>query len=676
MKKLGGFLLVLVLLLLVAGWLLLGFFDANRLKKPVLSWLNQQTELALEVGSLDFNPLHPYTLLAKDVRLGDWFSAKEVYLELAELSPRSGRVSVKLVDLIDPYIALDRATEVALPANLANVQIQELNTDNLSLTLADWQAHDINLHLSGWQPRKDGRWQLWSPLMVSGTAGELSHPLLEASQIELEGNIRGQQLTLNKLQSRLYDGLFDSQLSLKWPARELTLTGPQFSHNRLQFSRLPSLAPDWKIFVNRASFSDLSLNFPALTANGVSGTLRYGEWQEEGLPEMRGQWQAEEAVLDWLRLGQHRGQLLGSRERLGLSLQGKAYQGSVDAELGWYPEQGRLDIDKLQLLNTKLAWLPELRWPLPDIRIHKLNLSQGELLSADPALPLSIHGWQLFVTDLAWAGDQWRPLTEQARLDSNWFELAYDSLIARQTSVAARLTDTRLYLDQLSGQLLDGQLSAHGSMAVFPPYLAELELNGHQLDLSRISRWLRTDQDFSGKLDISGRLAGTPGDIPGWQGQLALSGQDIFIEQFNLDAWLRDRLQEQYPSPRQVDPLLAAMALTGGSAFIHQAELAGPINRGRWRLTGSALQTVRHLLAIRGELDLAGGWQLELGAINDSGCRELAIRLGGGWQTPSLSLYQPPLAEPCKAWYRGPVPYPAAGIPGRLKGALSPGNKE
>ncbi|WP_116474703.1 AsmA family protein [Zobellella maritima] len=669
MKKLGGFLLVLVLLLLVSGWLLLGFFDANRLKKPVLSWLNQQTELALEVGSLDFNPLHPYTLLAKDVRLGDWFSAKEVYLELAELSP----VRVKLVDLIDPHIALERATEVTLPANLADIQIQELNTDNLSLTLADWQAHDVNLHLSDWQPRKDGQWQLWSALTVSATAGGLSHPLLDASQIELEGNIRGQQLVLGKLQSRLYDGLFDSQLTLNWPMRELSLTKPQLSHNRLQFEHLPDLATDWKIFINRASFSELSLNFPALTANGVSGTLTYGEWQGEGLPEARGQWQAEEAVLDWLRLEQHRGQLLGSRERLGLSLQGRAYQGSVEAELGWFPEQGRLDIDTLQLLNTKLVWLPELSWPLPDIRIHKLNMSQGQLLSADPELPLSIHDWQLFITDLAWAGDQWRPLTEQARLDSNWFELAYDSLIARQTSVAARLTDTRLTLDRLAGQLLEGQLNASGSMAVYPPYKAELELNGQDLDLSRVSRWLQAGQDFSGTLDISAKLTGAPADISGWQGQLTLSGQDIFIEQFNLDGWLRDRLQEDYPSPKQVDPLLAAMALTGGSAFIHQAELAGPINRGRWQLTGSALQTVRHLLAVRGELDLDGAWLLDLGAINDRGCRELAIRLGGRWQSPSLSLYQPPLAEPCKAWYQGHVPYPAAGIPGRLKGALGSG---
>ena len=68
MKKLAKYLLLTLLVVLLAGWLLLTLFDANRLKQPVLAWLNEHTELDASIGDITFNPLHPYTLLAQDVR--------------------------------------------------------------------------------------------------------------------------------------------------------------------------------------------------------------------------------------------------------------------------------------------------------------------------------------------------------------------------------------------------------------------------------------------------------------------------------------------------------------------------------------------------------------------------------------------------------------------------------
>ncbi len=670
MKKLAKYLLVSVLVLLLAGWLLLSIFDANQLKKPVLGWLNEHTELDLTVGHLEFNPLHPYTLLAEDVRLGDWFSARQLYLQLATLSPLSGQTRIATLDVIDGKLQLDNATELALPDNLANITIDELNTKNLSLTWNGWEARGADLTLSQWQPRRQGEWQWWSDLDVSGQLRQLSHPALDMAQINLAGRISQQQLMLDRVQSRLFEGLFDSALTLNLPMRELTLNEPQFSHNKLQFEQLPRFDKGWTLLLNRAQIKDVSITSPALTANGIDGDIRYLEWRNGGLPEARGSWQAEEAVLDWLRLDEHQGQLLSSQEQLGLTFRGKAYQGTFDTELRWYPQQGRLDIDNLQLQGNKLNWQPDLYWPVPDVRIHKLNLNQGELLSLDPKLPLSLLGGELFIADLAWSTAQWRPLSEQARLEGRWSEIAFDSLIARHGHFNARLDDTRLLLDKLSTDALDGRINLDGSLGLYPPHQGKIRLEGKELELRRLSHWLQAKRDFSGRMDISADLAGALRQPASWEGLLALDGRDIFIEKLGLDDWLKHRLGEDYRRPTRVAPLLAALDLEQSDGFIYRAELQGPVKQGRWQLNGSAIQSVRHLLALRGTLDFAGRWQLELGAINDQGCRELAIRLEESWRAPQLRLHQPGLNTPCQPWYQGPVPYPTAGLPGRLTEAV------
>ncbi|WP_298721409.1 AsmA-like C-terminal region-containing protein [uncultured Oceanisphaera sp.] len=670
MKKLAKYLLVSMLVLLLAGWLLLSVFDANRLKKPVLGWLNEHTELDLTIGRLEFNPLHPYTLLAEDVRLGDWFSARQLYLQLATLSPLSGQTRIATLDVIDGKLQLDNATELVLPDNLANITIDELNTKNLSLSWNDWQAGGADLTLSQWQPRRQGAWQWWSDLEISGQLRQLTHPAVDMSRINLSGRISQQQLMLDRVQSRLFDGLFDSALSLNLPARELTLNEPQFSHNKLQFEQLPQLDNDWTLLLNRARLENVSITSPTLTANGIDGELRYLEWQGGNLPEASGSWQAEEAVLDWLRLDEHQGQLSSSRERLGLTLRGKAYQGAFDSELRWYPQQGRLDIDNLQLQGNKLNWQSDLYWPVPDVRIHKLNLNQGELLSLDPALPLSLLGGELFIADLAWSGAQWRPLTAQARLEGSWSEMAYDSLIARHGHFNARLDDTRLLLDKLSTDALDGRVSLDGSIGLYPPHQGRIRLEGKELELRRLSHWLQAERAFSGQVNIDADLAGTLREPASWQGSLALDGSDIFIEKLGLDDWLKRRLGEDYGRPTRVDPVLAALDLEQSDGFIYRAELKGPVKQGRWQLDGSAVQSVRHLLALRGALDFAGRWQLELGAVNAQRCRELAIRLEDSWRAPRLRLHQPELNTPCQPWYQGSIPYPAAGLPGRLTEAV------
>lgn len=666
MKKLARRGLVGLLVLLLGGWLLLNLLDVNRLKKPVLTWLNDNTELDLSIGRLEFNPLSPYKLLAEEVRLGDWFSARQIYLELEQLAPLAGRTQVAILDIIDGKLNLEQAQVPELPANLADIAITELNTRNLSLAGAGWEAGGIGITLRDWQPRRQGQWQWWADTSLSGRVRQLSHPALELSRLDVSGQVRQGRLELEDLRGRLAGGLLSGRLELDPARRELRLEQPQFSQVKLQLTDTPALPEGWRLLLSRARLDDVSLTTPKLTVNGMRGEIRDLEWNGADLPEGRGDWQAEEATLDWLRLDRHRLGWLGDSERQSMTLNGQAWEGSIEAELGWYPGQGRLDIDELQLAGNKLVWQPDITWSLPEVRIHKLNLSRTELLSLDDELPLSLLDGSLFITDLAWSAGLWRPLSEQARLEGSVGELAWNSLIARTARFSARLTDEQWLLDNLSGDWLDGKVQLKGKMALYAPHTTQLELTGERRQLRHLSNWLRAGQGFAGELSVTANLAGEPDAPASWQGELALDGQDIFVEQLGLDPWLRNRLGEDYAEPKQVDTALAALDMKQHDGFLYRLALHGPVRDGRWRLDGSAVQSVRHLLALRGNIDVTGALDLDLGAINDAGCRELAIRLAGDWHAPRLRLHQPALATPCKPWYTGPVPYPAAGLPGKL----------
>lgn len=666
MKKLAKYLLFTLLALLLAAWLLLTLFDANRLKEPVLAWLNEHTDLDADIGKISFNPLHPYTLLAEEVRLGDWFNARQVYVELASFSPLSGDTRIETLDLIDSKINLNQAVDLQLPANLANIYIEELTTNNLSLDWQGWQAKGADLKLHDWQPRAEGRWQWESDVNVSGQARQLTHPNLEMAQLTFNGQVRQQQLQLTELKGRLFDGLFETNLVLDWPDQELTLNDAKFSKNRLQFNKTPELAAGWSVLINKAQLEKISITSPVLTSNNISGELRYLDWSGTGLPDASGKWQADEAVMDWLRLDKHQGELLSSNQQLSLNINGEAYEGSLSSELRWLPDQGRVDIDKLALQNNKFVWQPDMSWPLPEVRLHKLDISNGELLSLDAKLPLSIAGGELFINDIGWSAGQWRALSKRARAEANWDEIAFNSLIARQGKAKAKLDDTHIWLNELTSAALEGQVALSGKLSLYPPYTGDATLVGSALDLRPLSRWLKADRQFSGTADINAELSGDLDDKRTWQGKLALSGQELFIEKFGLDNWLSNRLREDYAQAKTVDAQLAALDLNQGDSFIEQLELQGPIEHGRWQLDGSALQSVRYLLALRGELDLNGAWQLELGTINDSGCRELAIELGETWRAPTLRLHQPKLTNPCQPWYQGQVPYPKSGIVGNI----------
>lgn len=107
-------------------------------------------------------------------------------------------------------------------------------------------------------------------------------------------------------------------------------------------------------------------------------------------------------------------------------------------------------------------------WPLPELRLHRLDVNGGELLSLDANLPLSVSGGELFATDIAWSAGQWRALSKQARIEASWDEIAFDSLIARQGEAKAKLDDTHLWLTKLSSEALEGQVDLSGKLGLYP----------------------------------------------------------------------------------------------------------------------------------------------------------------------------------------------------------------
>lgn len=157
--------------LLLFVWVGLGLFDAERAKGPIANWLSQQTGVPVTIGRLVFNPLHPYTLLAEQVRYGDAVQLEKLYLEIEHIDWLNRDVRIAHLDLIRPVIKLPLPNQLpSLPVH--SLTISDSTIDNLSLqsealtlrglsaSLSDWELIDprrqpqanLTLGINSWRP--------------------------------------------------------------------------------------------------------------------------------------------------------------------------------------------------------------------------------------------------------------------------------------------------------------------------------------------------------------------------------------------------------------------------------------------------------------------------------------------------------------------------------------------
>jgi hypothetical protein len=673
---LRGLLYTLAFLLLFV-WVGLGLFDAERAKGPIANWLSQQTGVPVTIGRLVFNPLHPYTLLAEQVRYGDAVKLDKVYLEIDQIDWLNRDVRIAHLDLIRPVIKLPLPNQLpTLPVN--SLSISDSTIDNLSLQSEALTLRGLSATLSDWElidPKRQPQANL------SLGINQLETPQFTLARLSLKGRLEGQVLSTDKLTTNLFDGLLETGMVLNWPERSLQLHDLQARAMRVELGDIPPGAfPLRHISLDRGRFSGISVNAieQELSLNNFSGELTAFNWQAGTQPSGYLAGTLGDLGRGLFQLEAIAGKLAFSPRQIDAELQGKAYEGEFSLDLALDPQQQRLTLKDMALSGMDISlppgwWQDWQGWRPQQIEIRKLAFDRLKVLSFDDAIPLSLTGWQLYLSDLALRGNQPSPLLGRARIESKWFELVWDGLSARNGALDGELTPEAWQLNKLASTLPDeGSLSLSGQWGKVQGQESRVQVQGKQLDLDQWGRLLHAPVSLAGKLDLTADLRadlnGQPGEeTASWrrtlQGSLSLESQDPFWDRVAIDPLLDAWFKEQ--TPPTLTPQALWQAMQQGDTPFYQIKLNARAEQGKVRVEQGGASTITHLLALQGGVDLAADqWQLDLGILNKRRCAELLARWRGPLTDPGLEWQFPTGQEAC-GWEAG-VRYPAQGRSGPL----------
>ncbi|WP_429149997.1 AsmA family protein [Aeromonas veronii] len=658
--------------LLLFVWVALGLFDAERAKGPIASWISQQTGVPVTIGRLVFNPLHPYTLLAEQVRYGDAVSLDKIYLEIESIDWLSRDVRIAHLDLIRPAIKLP------LPQSLSNLlpslpvhslSIGDSTIDRLSLESDGLTLRGLNATLSDWD-LIDPKRQPQANLTLN--IGQLETPQFTFARLSLKGRLEGEVLRSDKLVTNLFDGLLESGMVLDWPARTLELRDLKARGMRVELGDLAQHQfPLRQVSLDRGQFDQVSINSieQELSFNNFSGQLTAFNWQAGNQPTGYLSGTLGDMGRGLFQLEGIKGKLAFSPQQLDGELQGKAYEGEFNVELSLDTQQQKLTLKDLALSGMDISlpqgwWQDWQGWRPQQVDIRKLAFDKLKVLSFDDSIPLSLTGWQLYLSDLALRGIQPGPLLGRARIESKWFELVWDGLSARNGELDGELTPSSWQLGKLTSSLPDeGSLSMSGQWAREPGQSSTLQLKATKLDLEQWGKMFSSPVSFSGKADLSADLQAEHGSAPGeWrstlQGSFALDANEPFWDKVKIDPLL-DQWFKQATAPA-LNPDQLWQAMQGGDTPFYRVRLQGKIDKGQLQLEQAGASTITHLLGAQGGLDLVKEqWQLDLGVLNGNRCAELIGQWRGPLTAPTLSWDFKQKPDGC-GWETG-VRYPPQG---------------
>ncbi|PNO54572.1 membrane assembly protein AsmA [Aeromonas caviae] len=663
--------------LLLFVWVGLGLFDAERAKGPIANWLSQQTGVPVTIGRLVFNPLHPYTLLAEQVRYGDAVQLEKLYLEIEHIDWLNRDVRIAHLDLIRPVIKLPLPNQLpSLPVH--SLTISDSTIDNLSLQSEALTLRGLSASLSDWElidPRRQPQANLTLGI------NQLETPMFTLARLSLKGRLEGQVLSTDRLTTNLFDGLLETGMVLNWPERSLQLHDLKARAMRLELGDIPpGEFPLRRITLDRGQLAQVSINAidQELSLNNFNGQLTAFDWQAGSQPSGYLAGTLGDMGRGLFQLEAVEGKLAFSPRQLDAELRGKAYEGEFNVELALDTQQQKLVLKDLALSGMDISlpqgwWQDWQGWRPQQIDIRKLAFNKLKVLSFDDTLPLSLTGWQLYLNDLALRGNQPGPLLGRARIESKWFELVWDGLSARNGTLDGELTPSSWQLNTLVTSLPDeGSLNLSGQWGRTPGQESRLQLHGKQLDLEQWGKLLHSPVSFAGKVDLAADLQadlnGQPGEqTANWrrtlQGSLSLESKDPFWDKVGIDPLLDDWFREQ--TPPDLTPQTLWQAMQRGDTPFYQIRLDARAEQGKVRIEQGGASTITHLLALQGGVDLAADqWQLDLGVLNKGRCAELLARWRGPLNAPDLGWSFPTGQDAC-GWEAG-VSYPAQGRSGPL----------
>ena len=663
-----------ILILVAVIWLTLGLLKPEHLKGPFVAWVQQQTGLPLEIGKLNYNPLYPNVVLAENVTLGPDIKVGKIYLEIADGSWWQRQLHIAHLDIISPQIKWQPG--LTLPQPLRQLQIDELNIDKLKLSWTTGNADGVSLHLTNWQPIRDGDINALADVNFDLRFGQLQNQSLHIGKSRLQGSLVDQILTLNDLQSDIFHGGLSARLSWDLRKNQINFQELALANWQLDLQTLPALPSSLpEIIANEATLEnvsaiDLSKRF---ALNQANGTLEKLQWKPGKLPTFEYQGKLGEFTSGLFQLANMEGEGRLRAQDWRIQLKGEAYAGQFSTDLEGKREPATLTINELQLSDMQPelhpGWQETLKaQPFQQIDLRRLDVSHLSVISFDDSVPLTLKWLDLFLTDLRWTPQGLQSNNHKSRLEGGWLELVWQTMVSRKAEFQAELADHKITLDHFNAQLEESDFKLSGQYGLTADIPHQLKLTLKQFDLEQLSDMLGPRYPFAGKSDLTLELQTTGDDLAtarqNLQGTATLAVTDLFVDGLNLDAYLDGLLIPNAPEPQSFEQLIGK--LRGGDTAFNHAHIQLNADKQNLDFSGSAFESITHLIGVKQSLDLAKQqWQLQLGLLNDRNQPELLGTLSGDLAKPTLRFRLP--GKSSANWPTQPIHYPPQGHQGPLR---------
>ncbi len=674
MHRLIRWFLYSILTLVAAIWLALGLIKPEYLRGPLVTWIQQETGLPLEIGKLNYNPIYPNIILAENVTLGPDIRVDKIYIEIAEGSWWQRKVRLAHLDIVHPQIKWQPG--LSFPQPFRQVDIDDLTIDKLSLTKGDMKIDEGALHLKKWQPILAGELQPDANVTFTAGLSKLSTPQFSLGHTQVAGEFNDGQLILNDARSELLGGAVAGTLNWDIHHHRLQFKELELANLHLDLANLPPL-PDQLPTVSADSVSLENINAINLNThfalNNASGSLQNLQWQSGQEPTFEYRGKLGEFTLGLFQLTDMEGEGQFQSDAWQLKMKGSAYSGHFATEVESDRKNQTLTIDELQLndMQTELypGWRERLAaLPYQQIDVRRADLNTMTMISFDDSVPLTIKRANLFLTDLRWTPAGLQTSNHKARMEADWLELVWQTLVSRKADIEAELADNQITIEKFTAQLEDSPLTIAGHWALTDDGQHQLSLSLKQFDLEQLSDMLGPRYPFAGKATLDLQLQSSGHDWTGLKNHLNgvanLLVQDLYVDGLHLDPYLDVLLTPEAPASQTFEQMIGK--LRSGDTFFNHALVHISATDGQLNTEGSAFESITHLIGLKQGLDLTKNkWNMQLGLLNDQYQSELNGKLDGDWNAPQLAFSLPTKNE--KRWETTPINYPPQGKNGALR---------
>lgn len=539
-------LLVLLLLMLLAGYLLLqtrwGAEWASRRISDDTAW-------HLSVGKIEHNfsspallTLHnisfghdgqPAIMVAKTVNLGLTFSLFNDALHFTRIELQDG--SLNLANMTQ-----DMAW--SLQADRLQLRNMTLNSPQQAI-----KAVALNGGVIPWQPRAGD--VLGTDASFQASAESMTFNGLPLSDALIQGKISHRQLMINNFGADVARGSVTGSAQRdaqgKWNVSALRLNDIRLQTDKSLSAFLQPLRDLPPIYFSRVDVTDARLQGPDWAVTDLDLVLKK-------LTISHGDWQSEDGSLALNADNFINGQLTLNDPLLNLdfSPQGvtdarfssRWVNGLVRAQGNWQRQTRQLTLDELVLAGLEYT-LPENwrdRWmaTLPDwldsVRVKKLSGSRNLIIDVNPQYPFQLTALDVTGADLLLARDhQWG--IWQGALNLNAAEATFNRTDVRHPSLTLSASDQQISVTEMSAFVEKGMLEGLATLDQTPARQLSLTLNGRGVPANVLQNWGWPAPPLSGEatlqLQLQARLAAQTPLKPSANGTLTLSADGKTLQQ-------------------------------------------------------------------------------------------------------------------------------------------------